>query len=255
MQRARRLQLAITLIALALSHPAVGANWYLRAGSGMDGSTATTLRDRNCASVDPPAVFGCGPGPDHQSLAARGKFGGGRRSELAVGTQLPGNLVRLELDIVHRSNVFNGLANFSRGTDKGARQPVHGTGQSLAAFISASIDLLPYRVHPFLTVGTGAVRNQVDAITIGDTPPGASTTIRGGSNIHFAWTTGAGMAFAMLDHITLELTSVHSNLGQLETPPGAAAINRAGVRTERELGGTHAPLKTDGVSASVRWTW
>ena len=40
------------------------ADWYLRAGIGLDRAGKTVFTDRDCSSASPAALYGCGTGGD-----------------------------------------------------------------------------------------------------------------------------------------------------------------------------------------------
>ena len=52
---------------------------YLRLGAGVQWPQTQRLRDQDCGSQQPPALFGCGSGEDGQPLSAMGAF---RRSPM-----------------------------------------------------------------------------------------------------------------------------------------------------------------------------
>ncbi|HEX7809405.1 MAG TPA: hypothetical protein VF608_11785, partial [Thermoanaerobaculia bacterium] len=58
----------LTVLLLLSTLPVSAASPYVRGGVAIEQSGDTTLSDRDCASTNPPALFGCG-------IDARGGFG------------------------------------------------------------------------------------------------------------------------------------------------------------------------------------
>ena len=51
------------------------ADWYVRAGLGLDRAGKTVFRDRDCSSASPAALYGCGTGGDGAPYRSVGHFG------------------------------------------------------------------------------------------------------------------------------------------------------------------------------------
>ena len=81
--RVKWLHLAAALIGIAATMvPGVGIadDVYLRAGIGFDRPAETRFMDKDCSSVSPAALYGCGTGGDGAALRFAGRFrDGGRR--------------------------------------------------------------------------------------------------------------------------------------------------------------------------------
>ena len=76
--RVKCLYLATTLIGIAATLvPGVGVadDVYLRAGIGFDRPAETRFMDKDCSSVSPAALYGCGTGGDGAPLRSLGDFG------------------------------------------------------------------------------------------------------------------------------------------------------------------------------------
>ena len=57
-----------------LANPPLAPGPYLRLGAGSDWPKANGFSDNNCASQQPPALFGCGTGNNGLALGASGSF-------------------------------------------------------------------------------------------------------------------------------------------------------------------------------------
>ena len=64
---------------------AVAGDYYLRAGIGFDRPAETIFADRDCSSVSPDALYGCGTGGDGAPARSVGKFGTAPALELGLG--------------------------------------------------------------------------------------------------------------------------------------------------------------------------
>ncbi|HYO77326.1 MAG TPA: hypothetical protein VE010_12755 [Thermoanaerobaculia bacterium] len=218
---------------------------FVRAGAGMERSRDTIVRDRDCSSTQPPALFGCGFG-------ARGDFGQAPAFELAAGL---GTRARVELAIAHRPLELEAQSNFTGVT---GAQNVTTEGRSISALISGTLDLAPqtWRVRPFVTAGAGVARNSTGPVVYAFPGIGAEavTITRGGAHVNPAWTAGAGAAFALTDSLALDLTFRHTSLGTMRSPRGIATIVRPTRTLELEIDETRADVVTRGVILSLRWT-
>ena len=77
--RVKCLHLAAALVGIAaIMVPGVGIadDVYLRAGIGFDRPAETRFMDKDCSSVSPAALYGCGTGGDGAPLRSLGEFGG-----------------------------------------------------------------------------------------------------------------------------------------------------------------------------------
>ena len=58
---------------------------YLRLGAGVQWPQTERLRDQDCSSTTPPALFGCGSGEDGRPLGALGSFRQSPTLDAALG--------------------------------------------------------------------------------------------------------------------------------------------------------------------------
>ena len=89
--RVKWLHLAAALIGIAATMvPGVGIadDVYLRAGIGFDRPAETRFMDKDCSSVSPAALYGCGTGGDGAALRSLGDFGTVAGVEFGVGHRL-----------------------------------------------------------------------------------------------------------------------------------------------------------------------
>jgi len=218
---------------------------YVRAGAGLERTSDTVLRDRDCGSTQPPAFFGCG-------LDARGDFGQVPAFEVAIGA---GTRTRVELALAHRQLDLDATSNF---TGVPGEQHVRADGRSISAMLSGAVDLAPgtWRLRPFITAGAGVARNSTSDIVYSfpGIGPEAVTITRGGTHTAFAWKAGVGAAFTLSDTLALDLTFRHSDLGTLRSPRGTATIIRPNRTLELDIDETRAEIEMRGIMLSLRWT-
>lgn len=246
--------LPLFVLAAAAATPAAAGPLYVRLGAGYEESTDTTVLDRDCASTEPPALFGCVDGPDGRRLAARGDFGETEVVDLGLGWELSPRL-RAELALVSRPGLaLDAEANFLDVTED---QPVTADAESLAAFAALAYDLGPatWRVRPYVAAGAGAARNEIDQVTYAFPGIGreAVTVTRGGSHTGFAWTASAGLAIPFGERLALDLAVRYSDLGEVRTDDGEATIVRPNRTFTLDIAGTRADLETLGVGVSARY--
>ena len=226
---------------------------YLRLGGGVQWPESQRLRDQDCGSKQPPALFGCGSGDDGQPLGAAGTFRQSPTLDAAVGYRWTPWL-RTEA-LVNWSPQLNwhGQANF---LGAGSNQPVKASGQSLAGFAVVLVDAPKViGMRPYLGAGVGAASSSIDDITF-DFPakgPDAATVIRGGSSQSFATLLTAGVAIPLSNRIELDLAYRWMDLGRFSTPDATATIKRPQRHTRLKIGGTQMDLKTQAVVGSLRF--
>lgn len=240
------------LLSFLLAIPA-SADPYVRLGAGIDSSAEVTLRDRDCGSTQPPALFGCGTGIDGRPLAARGDFGESAVVELAAGMEL-GSHARLEIALAERPNLaLDARANF---LGVSGDQPVRAGLDSRSAMLVGIYDPAPgsWRIRPFVQAGAGIARNQLESVTY--TFPAiarsAVTRTRGGGETGFAWSGGVGAALRLSPDFDVELTVSRHDFGSVRTDAGSALIVRPGRQLSIDIDGTTAEVETTGVMLSVR---
>ena len=244
--------LRISLATLVLASLPLSAQPYMRAGIGIERSGDITLRDVDCSSTQPPALFGCGNGPDGLTFGARGDLGTGAAFEIAGGHEA--GRIRFELGLVARSGFTSEAeANFTGVTGS---QTVHADVRALSAMLFGALDVAPahWRVRPFVTAGAGVSRNETGRITFAfpGIAPEAVTILRGGTETSFAWRAGAGVSVALDDNLTLDLAAYYTDLGEIRTEHGNATIVRPNRRLTLDIAAIEAQLQTTGLSVSVR---
>ncbi len=227
---------------------------YLRGAVGWEQSRDTTVKDLDCASTTPPALFGCGAGVDGKPLGARGDFGDTAALELGVGVEL-GRRTRVELALQSRPGfTLDANANF---LGVSGDQPVSADADSLAAFVIGAVDLSRpgWRFQPFVAAGAGAARNTVDSVRYDFPGLGldAATVVQGGTHTDFAWTAAAGLSFRLNDTASLELAARFTDLGEVRTDSGTARILRAAETFDLDIAGTRADLHATGVTLGLRY--
>ena len=150
-------------MALGAAGPAA-ADWYLRTGIGLDRPVKTIFTDRDCSTVSPTALYGCGTGNDGAPYRSVGDFGIAIPLELGLGYAVT-PAMRIEVLVEYRPRfAFKGRANFP---DSGSRQSVAADLSSTAGMLAAYIDLPGLRVPglgpfvPFVGTGVGIVRTRI----------------------------------------------------------------------------------------------
>ncbi len=231
---------------------AITAQPYVRAGAAAESSRDVTLRDVDCSSTKPPALFGCGSGNDGRRLGARGEVHRGLTFELAAGREV--GHARVELAFVSRSGFeLDAQSNFTGVT---GAQPVSARLRSKALVASAAFDLAPdtWSVRPFITAGAGAARNDLSAVkySFPGIAANAVTITRGGRANAFTWTSGAGVAIRLPHNVTLDLAARVTDLGGVRAERGEALIERPTRLLHLEIGATEFRWRTRGVSVSLR---
>lgn len=233
------------LVLLFVSFPLFASSVFVRAGIGAERARDTVIRDRDCTSTQPPALFGCG-------FEARGSLGNVPTFELAIGA---GTRTRVELAFAQRSFELAATSNFTGVTGE---QNVSADVRSLSMFVNGAIDLAPqsWRVRPFVTAGAGLASNATSAVVYSfpGIAPNAVTITPGGQRTDFAWNVGGGATFDLCPNLSLDLTLRHTDLGQMHSPRGIARIIRPTRTLELEIDETRGDLASRGVTLSLRWT-
>lgn len=226
---------------------------YLRLGAGVQWPETERLRDQDCGSKQPPALFGCGSGDDGQPLGAVGTFRQSPMVDAAVGYRWTPWLRTEALVNWSPQLDWHGQANF---LGAGSNQPVTASGRGLAGFAVVLVDApMVVGMRPYLGAGVGAASTSVGDITFGFPAkgPSAETLIKGGSSQSLATLLTAGVAIPLSDRIELDLAYRWMDLGQLTTPDAIATITRPQRRTRLAIGGTQMDLKTQAVIGSLRF--
>lgn len=211
--------------------PADQPGFYGRLGVGVDWPEGNRYRDANCASTEPPALFGCVDGDDGRPLGAPGEFDATPVLDAAL--------------LSWRANMdFSGQSNF---LGAGANQPVNGSVSSLAGFGVAYVDL------PRI----GQARNRMGSMTYGfpSLSATATTTTPGGSRTDLAYLLTAGFSVPLGERFDLDLAYRYTDLGQVQTASGQATVVRASGTRSIAIGGTKADLRSHGVMLSLRYAF
>ena len=232
---------------------------YLRAGIGLDRPAATVFSDRDCSSVSPAALYGCGRGGDGAPYRSIGDFGTPEALEIGVG-RVATPALRVEVLAGYRPRLaFKGRANFLEPTRE---QAVEAKVSSLFALLAVHVDLPAAGVPklgplgPFVGVGAGVVRTRTGETTM--TFPRTTTTVPGTDRTGFAWMVTAGVAVELNARATLEFAWRYSDLGEVHTGRGAGQVVwRDGNREPLplDLAATRATLRSHGLRLSVRYAY
>ena len=243
-------------MAVGAAEPAV-ADWYLRAGIGLDRPGKTNVTDRDCSSAAPAALYGCGTGGDGAPYRSVGDFGTVIPLELGLGYAVA-PAARLEVLVEYRPRfAFKGRANF---LSPESRQSVAADLSSFAGMLAAYIDLPGLGVPkfgpfgPFVGAGLGVVRTRIGQTTM--TFPATTTIVPGANRTGFAWMVTAGAAVALGERVTVDLAWRYTDLGAVHTGRGAGrVIWRDGSREPLplDLAETRARLAGHGLRLSLRY--
>lgn len=239
----------------AAVRPADQPGFYGRLGVGVDWPEGSSYRDANCASSQPPALFGCVNGDDGRRLGATGDFDATPVLDAALGYRV-NDWLRAEALLSWRPEMdFSGQSNF---IGAGANQPVRGSVSSVAGFGVAYVDLPRIgKVRPFLGAGLGVARNRMGAMTYAfpNLSATATTTTPGGSSSDLAYLLTAGISVPLGDRLDLDLAYRYTDLGQVQTDAGQATVVRASGTRSLAIGGTKADLQSHGVMLSLRYVF
>lgn len=231
------------------------AGFYGRLGVGIDWPEGSRYRDANCASTDPPALYGCVDGDDGQPLGVDGDFSTTAVLDAALGYRV-NDWLRAEALLSWRPEMdVNGQSNF---LGAGANQPVSGTASSVAGFGVAYVDLPRIgQVRPFLGAGLGVAGNRMRAMTYAfpSLPGTATTTTSGGYRTDLAYLLTAGISVPLGERLDLDLAYRFTDLGQVQTDAGQATVVRASGTRSIDIGGTSADLQTHGVMVNLRYAF
>ena len=238
---------------------ASAADWYLRAGIGLDRAGKTVFTDRDCSSASPAALYGCGTGGDGAPYRSVGHFGTMIPLELGLGLAVA-PAARLEVLVEHRPRfAFRGRANF---LSLKSRQSVAADLSSFAGMVAAYIDLPGAGVPtigpfgPFVGAGLGVARTRIGQTRM--TFPATTTIVPGASRTDLAWMVTAGVTAALGERVTVDLAWRYTDLGAVQTGRGAGrVIWRDGSREPLplDLAPTRARLAGHGFRMSLRYSF
>ncbi|MFN3230920.1 MAG: outer membrane protein [Alphaproteobacteria bacterium] len=206
---------------------------YVRLGAGLSDSNSAVYRDRDCASTDPAALFGCADGPDGNPIGAYGGYGSSVIIEGAWGHYLS-DWLRGELAFGYRPDLdFTGQSNFA-GVTLGT-EPVEARGRNVTMMANAYLMLTPLfgniaGFQPFISGGAGLAFNRTSEVSYFFPSLGAgdATITQPGSTTDFAWSLGAGAVVDLGDTIAVELAYRYFDMGKMRTRPGDIQIIREG---------------------------
>ena len=232
------------------------SDFYLKAVTGIERSGESNFRDQNCASSNPAALFGCGPGENGKPLGAYGDFGVLPVLEAAVGKQVFPWL-RSEVTFSYRPNIsYSGQANFLKVPGD---QPVSALADSFSFLVNFYLELAgvvdwkmgPFR--PYLGGGLGIAHNRLGRVTYHF--PGLSrhkfTFTPSGESTGPVFTASLGTGIILSEKLMLDMAFRYTDLGTIGTGAGKAEMNHlpAGIM----IGETWAPLRTYGIFVGLRY--
>ena len=257
-RRVASAMVAAGCMAVGAAEPSA-ADWYLRAGLGLNRAGKTVFTDRDCSSASPAALYGCGTGGDGAPYRSVGHFGTMIPLELGLGLAVA-PAARLEVLVEYRpAFAFRGRANF---LSPESRQSVAADLSSFAGMVAAQIDLPGLGVPslgpfgPFVGAGLGVVRTRIGQTRM--TFPATTTIVPGASRTGLAWMVTAGVAAALSERVTLDLAWRYTDLGAVHTGRGAGrVIWRDGSREPLplDLAPTRARLAGHGFRMSLRYSF
>jgi opacity protein-like surface antigen len=228
------------------------AQTYVREGFAVEDGAGVTLRDADCSSTQPPALFGCGVGADGLPFAARGGLGRGITFDAALGREVG----RWRVELALASRFGTRLEASSNFTGVVGEQPVTARVRSQSLLLAGGLDLgaAAWRVRPFVTAGAGVAQNESSDITftfpgIG---PSARTTTSGGTMTGFAWTAGAGVTIRIKDGLSVDVTARYTDLGDVGGDRGEATIVRPSRSLLLDVDATKMRWRARGVAISIR---
>ena len=255
--------MVVARLAQADQDPAASnaSDFYVRAGLGLDWSKDTRFMDRDCASTEPAAIYGCGAGSDGEPLGSAGDFGTMAGVEAGVGYIVSPRL-RVEGTIQYRPHFsFDGRSNFLQDGRLGRTRTVRADLSSVSAMLAAYLDLRELgRFRPFVGGGLGLSRIRIDETRMQFRGSNTTTVVPGGRRTGLAWMLTAGVATPVGEGTTLDLAWRYADFGTVETGRGGGVACRIetcsfGEFLELDFAPTQADLRTHGLSISVRYAF
>ena len=199
--------------------------FYVRAGLGLSQPLDTKFTDKDCASVTPAALYGCGAGPDGAPRGSAGGFGVGPGAEFGVGFTVS-QALRIESFVEYWPQFsFNGKANFLQSS---RQQSVFAQMSLKAGMLAAYVALdeigmpKPGPFRPFAGLGVGAARATIRQTRMAF--PRTSTYVPGGSRTGLAWMLTVGLELPLDDALTLEVAWRYADYGAVETGEGPGEV-------------------------------
>ena len=246
----------LALAVSAWSGVAMAEGFYVRAGVGLDWSGQTQFTDKDCSSVAPAALYGCGTGNDGSPIRSKGDFGRIGGVELGIGRSVAGPL-RLEAAVSYRPDFdFDGRANFIQVQ---ARQLVGAEASAVSALLAAYLDLregsLPtFRwMQPYIGAGVGVSRLEIDSMRMRF--PSTETLVPGATQTEFTWMVTAGVAIPLGGKISLDAAWRYLASGDVQTGQDVGQVVWHDGRRPPlaiDLAKTRAKLASHGIQLSLR---
>jgi opacity protein-like surface antigen len=248
------------VLASTAAYAAQPGMFYTKAGLGGSFSRDTAFADKDCQSISPAALFGCGPGNDGSSLGADGDFGNSILVEFGGGYQAY-QWLRAEILLAYRPDFsFSGSSNF-RQINPSYKQRVTGDASSFSGSFNVIFDvasvmgLSKQKLHPLLLGGIGFSHNRTESMnyhfptTVTQTPSGSTT--------EFSWNVGAGVAYDYTESISFECIYRYSDLGTIQTDADTMVITSRSdnsiISDSIVIGKTHADFTAHELLFSVIW--
>ena len=259
--RWRRTAALALIVAAAPMIPgtAVAEDFYLRAGIGLNRLAETQFTDKDCSSVSPAALYGCGRGGDGAPLRSAGGFGTAANVELGLGYAVS-PAVRLEAVVEYRPHfAFDGRANF---LDASRLQSVSADLSSWSGMLAAYVDLPELGLRkfgpfsPFIGVGIGAARVAIDETRM--TFPKTTTLVPGASRTGLTWMLAVGLGMSFGGPLKLDLAWRYTDYHEIETGADSGQVVwRDGSREPLalNLAPTRAELRSHGLGLSLRYAF
>jgi opacity protein-like surface antigen len=162
--------------------------------------------------------------PQHSHYAAFNAGGSfARDPDLKIPQPLPADLGHsLLLQGAFGLEYFEGLnLDFSISYRGGFQQisgfPQMPTGSadfhSWIGMVSGQLDVYPSHIRPFVSVGIGVSRNQLDTIQITQTDGSPLATISGANKTNFAWQVGGGIRLPLSGSSDVDMTFRYLHAG------------------------------------------
>ena len=243
--------------AMAAMAPSASAQFYLRAGVGLEWVDDTVFEDRYCGSESPVALYGCGSGGDGAPLRTTGYFDTGAAFELAFGHEpVPGMRVETRFGYLPRLR-FQGTANL---LEPGREQSVMADVSALSAMVAGYGDLPLALGHgsivPFLGAGAGVAQLRIGTTRM--TFPQTYTEVPGATRTVLAWMVTIGLSAAVSERTAVEFAWCYTDFGEVRTGRGAGQVVwRDGSKPPipLDIAETRARLSDHGIRLSLRYSF
>ncbi len=240
---------------MAVMAPSAAAEFYLRAGVGLDWIDDTVFEDRHCESVAPAALYGCDTGGDRAPTRTTGYFDTATAFELGLGHEpVPGMRVEARFEYLPGLG-FHGDANFP---DPERTQSVTADVSVLSAMVAGYADLPLVLGHesivPFLGAGAGVAQLRIGTTRM--TFPQSVTEVPGASRAALAWMATVGVSAAVSERITVEFAWRYTDFGEVRTGRGAGQVlwrDAGKPPIPLDLEETRARLSDHGIRLSLRY--